>query len=165
MMDYSNRRTAAGLHTVGHSNHPIGRFIELIGTAGIELIVDVRSVPFSRFAPQFNRETLEKSLASAHIGYCYLGDLLGGRPGGTAKGPPRSWEEASASASFREGLRRLWELSVSKRCAVMCAERDPNRCHRKHLIAASVVMMGGAVTHLLYDGTLTPERPEPCILR
>jgi uncharacterized protein (DUF488 family) len=164
-MDYSNRRTAAVLYTVGQSNHPVDGFIELIGAAGIELIVDVRSVPFSRFAPQFNKAALEKSLASARIGYCYLGDLLGGRPGGRTKGPPLSWEEASASASFREGLRRLWELSVSKRCAVMCAERDPDRCHRKHLIAAAVVMMGGAVTHLLYDGTLAPEKPEPCIVR
>jgi uncharacterized protein (DUF488 family) len=164
-MDYSSRQTTAVLYTVGHSNHPIGRFIELINAAGIELIVDVRSVPFSRFAPQFNRAALEKSLSSARIGYCYLGDLLGGRPGGRSKGAPLSWEEASAGEPFQEGLRRLWELSVSKRCAVMCAERDPNRCHRKHLIAAGVVMMGGAVTHLLYDGTLVPEPPQPSILR
>ena len=85
-MDYSSRQTTAVLYTVGHSNHPIGRFIELINAAGIELIVDVRSVPFSRFAPQFNRAALEKSLASARIGYHYLGDLLGGRPGGRTKG-------------------------------------------------------------------------------
>jgi uncharacterized protein (DUF488 family) len=164
-MDYNDRQAQAVLYTIGHSNHPIGRFIELITTAGIELIVDVRSVPFSRFAPQFNRAALEKSLASARIGYYYLGDLLGGRPGGRTSGVPLLWEEASADASFREGLRQLWDLSVSKRCAVMCAERDPNRCHRKHLIAAAVLMMGGTVTHLLHDGTLVPERPEPSILR
>jgi uncharacterized protein (DUF488 family) len=157
-MDSGDRRPPAVLFTVGHSNHPIDRFIGLLEAAGIELIVDVRSAPFSRFAPQFNRAAIEKSLASAGIAYCYLGDLLGGLPGG-AKAPPLAWEEARASEPFGEGLRRLSELYQSRRTAVMCAEHDPDRCHRKHLVAAAVVMMGGSVAHLMGDGTVVSEPP------
>jgi uncharacterized protein (DUF488 family) len=157
-MDYSARPTAT-LYTVGHGNHPIDRFIELIGSVGIELVIDVRSVPFSRFAPQFNKAVLEKSLGSAHIGYYYLGDLLGGRPGAGNTKAPLSFEEATTRASFQDGLRRLSALSGAGRSAVMCAERDPNRCHRKHLIARAVVSGGGTVIHLLDDGALVPEEP------
>ena len=157
-MDRKDRPASSVLYTVGHSNHPIERFIELIDGVGIELIVDVRSVPFSRFAPQFNRKIVEKSLNSANLGYHYLGDLLGGRPEGMGERTFLSWEQAAALASFQDGLGRLSALSASKRCAVMCAEKDPNRCHRKHLIARAVVSGGGNVVHILGDGTLVPER-------
>ncbi len=157
-MDYNRSGAAVPvLYTVGHSNHPIERFIELIRGVGIELVVDVRSVPFSRFAPQFNRKMLEESLNSANVGYHYLGDLLGGRPEGMDKKAVLSWEEAMARMSFQDGLRRLAALSVSSRSAVMCAEKDPDRCHRKHLIARAVVSLGGSVVHILADGTLVPE--------
>jgi uncharacterized protein (DUF488 family) len=157
-MDYRNRPTAA-LYTIGHGNHPIDRFIELIRGVGIESIIDVRSIPFSRFAPQFNKAVLEKSLGSAHIGYHYLGDLLGGRPGAGNIKTPLSFEEATARASFQDGLRRLSALYSAGRSAVMCAERDPNRCHRKHLIARAIVSAGGTVIHILDDGTLVREDP------
>lgn len=156
-MDSRDRPTASVLYTVGHSNHPIERFIELIDGVGIELIVDVRSVPFSRFAPQFNRTTVEKSLNSSNIGYHYMGDLLGGRPEGMGERAFLSWEQAAARTSFQDGLRRLSALSALKRCAVMCAEKDPNRCHRKHLIARAVVSWGGNVVHILGDSALVPE--------
>ncbi len=163
-MDCRNR-PAAPLYTIGHGNHPIDRFIELIHDAGIELVIDVRSVPFSRFAPQFNKSRLEKSLGAAHIGYHYLGDLLGGRPGAGSVKAPLTLGEATARASFQDGLRRLSALSGSRRCAVMCAERDPNRCHRKHLIARALVGRGGTVIHILDDGTLVPEEPaDLCLL-
>lgn len=158
-MDRSDWRGAQALLTVGHSNHPIERFIELIAGAGIETIVDVRSAPFSRFAPQFNKAALAKSLAAAHIGYRYLGNLLGGRPGGGPDGVHLTWEEAASRESFREGMDTLLALCLAGRCAVMCAEKDPNRCHRTHLIGAAVMAARGNVIHLLGDGTLVPEEP------
>lgn len=159
-MDSDSRQGDGILLTVGHSNHPIDRFIGLIRAAGIELIVDVRSVPFSRFAPQFNRRALERSLGEAGIGYLYRGDVLGGRPAGREAQGPHTLAEASESPSFREGLRELRELSLAKRCAVMCAERDPDRCHRTHLIAAGIAPLGVPVAHLLADGTLIPDVPD-----
>jgi uncharacterized protein (DUF488 family) len=146
------------LYTVGHGDHPIGRFISLITGAGARHVVDVRSVPYSRFAPQFNARALQTALAAGGIGYTYLGDLLGGRPRG--KGEPLTYDEAITRESFGEGLRRLAEISRSERCAIMCAERDPNRCHRRHIIARAVVSRGGSVTHILDDGTFVPEAPD-----
>ena len=66
--------------TVGHSNHPIGKFIELLRLHAIELVCDVRSTPYSRFNPQFNRETLLGELKKHGIGYIFLGRELGGKP-------------------------------------------------------------------------------------
>ncbi len=152
-----NRSTDIHLYTVGHGNHPIGRFIELVKGAGVELIVDVRSIPYSRFAPQFNKGALETALGSARIGYHYLGDHLGGRPREKEKQGVLSYDEAVGSESFEEGLRRLSELSRSGSSAIMCAEKDPNRCHRTHIIARAVVSRGGSVIHILDDGTLMPE--------
>jgi len=162
-MDRRDRPSVSVLYTVGHGNHPIGRFIQLITGVGIELIVDVRSVPFSRFAPQFNRQTLENSLKSAGVRYCYLGDQLGGRPerSETAMGPG----EKAAPRSFEDGLGRLSTLAASVRSAVMCGEMDPARCHRKHLITPAMVSVGWDVVHVLADGTLVPERHENVTLR
>ncbi len=157
-MDRSDQ-PAPVLFTVGHGNHPTGRFIGLITGAGIELIVDVRSVPFSRFAPQFNRQTIEKSLSSAGIRYHYLGDLLGGwrvKKNMEAGAPGNR----AADGTFMEGLERLSELASAARTAVMCAEMDPARCHRKHLIARAMVAGGWEVVHILADGTLVPEGRE-----
>ena len=159
-MDRSDSRATAVIYTVGHSNHPVDRFIKLIETAGIRLIVDVRSVPYSRFVPQFNKAAVEKALAATGIGYCYMGHLLGGRAADGGKGSPLTWKEAAAGRPFREGIEQLVELSGSRRTAVMCAEKDPNRCHRKHLIAAALVTMGVTVIHLLEDGTSVSEQPE-----
>jgi uncharacterized protein (DUF488 family) len=156
-MGTRNRSADILLYTIGHGNHPIGRFIELLKGAGVELIVDVRSVPYSRFAPQFNKRTLEAALGSAAIGYHYLGDLLGGLPLEKGRRGILSYDEAVGSESFEEGLRRLSALSRSGCSAIMCAEKDPNRCHRKHIIARAVVSRGGSVIHILEDGTLTPE--------
>ncbi len=158
-MDSTHWPTDATLYTIGHGNHPIERFIELIDGAGVKLVVDVRSVPYSRFARQFNKGVLEKALGSAHIGYRYLGDLLGGRPGGTGKTVTLSYRKAMDSESFQEGLGRLAAVSQSTRCAIMCAEKDPDRCHRKHIIARAVVSWGGTVIHILEDATQISERP------
>jgi uncharacterized protein (DUF488 family) len=154
-MDRSDR-PAPVLYTVGHGNHPAERFVELIAGIGIELIVDVRSVPFSRFAPQFNRQTLEKGLAAVGVRYHYLGDLLGGWPGGRDAGTAVAGKR-EADGTFMQGLERLSALAASMRTAVMCAEMDPARCHRKHLIARAMVSEGWDVVHILADGTLVPE--------
>ena len=156
-MGNKSRPSDSPIFTIGHGNLPIGRFIELVDGAGVELVVDVRSIPYSRFAPQFNKGVLEKSLGTAHIGYRYLGDLLGGRPQGRSKQDILLYDEAVVSELFQEGLKRLLSLSQSGRCAVMCAEKDPNRCHRRHIIARAVVSRGGAVTHILDDGALVSE--------
>jgi uncharacterized protein (DUF488 family) len=150
------------IFTIGHSNHPTERFIDLVFGAGIELVIDVRSSPASRHVPHFNRGRIEESLSAAGIDYLYRGDLLGGRRG--SRGGPGSPSDRGASFEerFLEGIGLVVMISRQRRCALMCAVGDPRRCHRKRLIAPALIRRGVRVIHLLPDGTHThEEEPTP----
>jgi uncharacterized protein (DUF488 family) len=131
----------APLLTIGHSSHPIYDFLDLLERHGVELVADVRSVPYSRFNPQFNQTALKLSLLRIGIHYEYFGQDLGGWPAGP---PP----------SFQEGIDRLIGR-VSQCCvAVLCAEEDPARCHRGLLIAPAIRRHGFPVSHIRGNGNL-----------
>jgi uncharacterized protein (DUF488 family) len=133
--------------TIGHSNHPIERFIALVEGAGASAVADVRSFPSSRYAPQFNKDALAKSLEEKAIAYLYCGKELGGR----------THERPSTPESFREGLDRIVTESARHRIALMCAERDPLDCHRL-LLARALVERGIAVGHILASGEIASQR-------
>lgn len=135
--------------TVGHSNHPIGRFLDLLAAAGATAVADVRSAPYSRRVPQFNREPLRDVLSGAGIAYVWLGAALGGKHGAV----PPSPEAVSAA------LDRLGEGAARYRIALLCAEADPARCHRARLVAPLLLARGHAVRHLLADGRVE-EHPD-----
>jgi uncharacterized protein (DUF488 family) len=156
-MDINEMKSRRLIYTIGHGNHALPQFLALLSEATIELVVDVRSFPASRYVPHFNKKALQASLAGSGIDYLYLGDLLGGRPADYEKGHPLVYEDAIKRGGFQEGLARLFELSTTNRCAVMCAEKDPNRCHRRYLISRALIRRGVEVTHILGDGTLVPE--------
>jgi uncharacterized protein (DUF488 family) len=151
--------TAFDLFTVGHSNHPIERFIELVRGAGITAIADVRSTPASRRYPWFNQTRLAPRLADEGIAYVQLGDALGGRPP-----DPRlyrgdgvaDYAAMARSAEFRTGLDRVADGSHRYRVCLMCAEREPLDCHRCLLVAPALKARGFAIGHLLADGTIEP---------
>jgi uncharacterized protein (DUF488 family) len=98
------------LFTIGHSNHPLEKFIELLRRHGVEVVVDTRSQPYSRHAPHFNRDALRAALASAGIRYSFLGEELGGRPRGEeyydAEGYVR-YDRVAAADFFQTGIARL----------------------------------------------------------
>jgi uncharacterized protein (DUF488 family) len=119
------------LFTIGHSNHAIERFVELLATHNIAHVVDVRSFPSSRFSPQFNSAPLKEALAAKSISYSQAGQHLGGRSG-------HSYPELRQTASFRQALRELIVQSQSAPTAIMCAEEDPFTCHRRFLIARAL---------------------------
>jgi uncharacterized protein (DUF488 family) len=144
------------VHTVGHSNHPIDRFMSLLDRHGVTALADVRSTPHSRFNPQFNREALKASLAGAGIAYLWLGDALGGRaedPALLEDGRVR-YDRVARTARFRDGLTRLALGAQSGRLALMCAERDPLHCHRMILVSRHLAEAGGDIRHILADGAL-----------
>jgi uncharacterized protein (DUF488 family) len=145
--------------TIGHSNHPIGKFIELLSIHAIEHICDVRSTPYSRFNPQFNRETLQAELKKHGIGYSHLGKELGGKPSdpGFPADDKARFAMIGKSESFRAGLDRL--LKEAKRCraAILCAEKDPAQCHRTHLICRHIPQ-GVSIHHILADGSILNHR-------
>lgn len=135
------------LYSVGHSNHTIEHFVSLLQGAGVKLLADVRSYPKSRYAPQFNREALERSLPASGIGYLYLGKELGGMA-----------REKISRDAFEHGLRQLIAASERQPTAMMCAERDPLDCHRWLWLTRELTARGIEVRHILATGKIENQR-------
>src|SRR5262249_14725168 len=150
---------AFDLFTIGHSNHPIERFVELVRGAGITAIADVRSTPASRRYPWFNQTRLARRLAQEDLAYVPLGEALGGRPR-----DPRlyrddgvaDYDAMARSDEFRTGLDRVKEGTRRYRVCLMCAEREPLDCHRCLLVARALAERGFAIGHVLADGAIEP---------
>jgi len=149
------------IYTIGHSDHAMEAFIDLLRQHNVTLVVDVRSQPYSRWTPQFNLETLEHDLAEASIEYRYMGDELGGRPSAldlyTAGKPDYGrMEEQSA---YQGGIDELLDLSQTERVAIMCSEGDYRECHRHRLVSQTLLKRGVRVIHIKPDGlTVDGER-------
>ena len=150
------------IYTIGHSNHPIEHFVCLLQQHGIQALADVRSNPYSRFNPQFNREKLQASLAAAGgIRYVFLGEELGARSKDPACYDAEgrvSYTRLAQTPLFRQGIDRLQTGMQQLRIAIMCAERNPLECHRTILVSRELEKVGIPVTHILHDGTLEPNR-------
>ena len=149
------------MYTVGHSNHTTEAFLELVSRHDITHVIDVRSQPYSRWAPQFNRNPLEQSLEEADIAYRFMGDVLGGRPSSPdlySSGSP-DCQRMERDAAYQGGIDQLLELSETERVALMCSEGDYRQCHRHRLIAQTVLKRGALVLHIKPDGaTVKAER-------
>jgi uncharacterized protein (DUF488 family) len=152
---------AFDLFTIGHSNHPIERFLALARGAGITAIADVRSTPASRRYPWFNQTRLAPRLAQESIAYVPLGEALGGRPR-----DPRlyrddgvaDYDAMARTDEFRAGLDRVAEGTRRYRVCLMCAEREPLDCHRCLLVARALAERGFVIGHVLADGAVEPHR-------
>lgn len=150
--------TARQLFTIGHSNHAIETFRALLQQHAIVTIADVRSVPYSRRNPAYNREALTRSLAAAGITYVFLGDELGAK----SKDPAHyennrvQYDRLAARPEFKRALGQLIEHAQTQRLAIMCAEKEPLECHRTLLVARALEAAGVRVVHVLADGRLEP---------
>lgn len=145
------------IFTVGHSNVSIERFLTLLRQHTLAVLVDARSLPHSRYAPQFNRKALQASLLQVGLKYLYLGDRLGGRPADPTYHRPDGsvdYDRLAETPWYREGLQRLKQEADTARVAIMCSEADYRKCHRHWLIARSLVREGIDVQHILHSGAL-----------
>lgn len=144
------------LYTIGHSNHSIERFLELLGRHEINAVVDVRSSPHSRYCPQFNRKPLARKLTGAGIEYVYMGRGLGARPQdpGCYDNGHVSLERAAERSEFTDALKRLRRRMGKHRVALMCAEKDPLECHRTILICRNLKAFEIRIRHILADGSI-----------
>ena len=143
--------------TVGHSNHQVGRLIELLRLHDVSLLVDVRSQPYSRFAHQFNRENLQPVVTNAGLRYLFLGEVLGGRQLGRITDVQErvaAYDRLATSAQFQRGLDLVLEAAASSTVAILCAEEDPTECHRRVWVARGLRERGAAVQHIRGDGRL-----------
>lgn len=153
------------IYTIGHSNHTTEAFIDLLHRHDIDLVIDVRSQPYSQWADQFNRELLHADLDQAGIDYAFMGDTLGGKPP-----DPRLYDPGQERPNYRRmetwpvyqrGMAALVNLARDHRLAVMCSEGDPKECHRHRLITQTLLAQGHRVRHIRSDGTLMEGAPEP----
>ena len=147
------------VYTVGHSNHTLERFIELLRTHLIEVVVDVRSSPYSRYATWFDREPLKASLSEGGVMYLFLGDKLGGLPKAAEfydKEGYVLYGRVAASPEFAQGIERLMTGISDYRIALMCGEENPTDCHRNLLIGKVLADRDVEVIHIRGDGTLKP---------
>ena len=153
------------LYSIGHSNVPTERLIELLRQHGIATLCDVRSAPYSRYNPQFNREDLAEALRVGGIAYRFMGDSLGGKPADTAlrtaDGVLPDYDKIAASPAFQRGLDQLIALGVERPTAFMCSDADYRACHRHRLIAPALIAGGVAVWHIMPDGSLERGEIEP----
>jgi uncharacterized protein (DUF488 family) len=142
--------------TIGHSNHPLLRFLDLLGRAEVTAVADVRSAPVSRFAPHFNKARLPESLHKKGIAYVFLGKELGGRPEQSAlfTDGVADYEKMAAVPEFRSGIERLIAGARSHRIAALCAEADPLDCHRCLLVGRALTEAGADVGHILSSGEI-----------
>jgi uncharacterized protein (DUF488 family) len=152
-----NERFESSVLTVGHSTRTLEEFLKLLKAHGATCVVDVRTVPRSRRNPQFNRETLPKSLKNAHIDYVHMPGLGGlRRPKldsintGFVNASFRGFADYMETPEFELNLEKLVELSKQQRIAIMCAEAVPWRCHRS-LIADALVVRGIRTKHIMSE--------------
>jgi uncharacterized protein (DUF488 family) len=142
------------LYTIGHSNRTIEYFVDLLQAFEIELVVDIRTIPRSRHNPQFNQDALKKALKKQHIEYVHL-KRLGGLRHAKKDSLNTGWQNASfrgfadymQTAEFKAGLKELIAFAKEKRCAILCAEAVPWRCHRS-LIADALTVKRWKVMHI-----------------
>lgn len=144
------------IYTIGHSNHTIEYFTDLLKRHGINAVADVRSAPYSKYHSQFNKETLSLYLNNEGISYVFLGKELGARPDdpGCYKNGKVNYDLLAERDEFKKGLNRIIDGSKKRQIALMCAEKEPLDCHRTILICHRLRDFGLSIKHILSDGTI-----------
>jgi len=145
------------IYTIGHSNIEPGEFIKRVKQFNIEVLVDVRSKPYSQYVPHFNKEKIEQLCANNEIKYLFLGDLLGGKPKDNSiydKEEKVNYELLAKKDYFLAGIDRLLNLAKKYRICLMCSEGQPDECHRNRLLGPALEKIGIEALHILSDGTV-----------
>jgi uncharacterized protein (DUF488 family) len=147
---------SALVFTVGHSTHSTQKLLDLLRRNGISAIADVRSQPYSRMNPQFNRESLKDALKAVGISYVFLGRELGARTDDRncyVDGKVQ-YDRLAKTDAFQHGLTRVVNGTSRYRIALLCAEKDPLTCHRAILVVRHLVARGLRAAHIHEDGHL-----------
>lgn len=156
-----NAQPLPAIFTIGHSNLDTETFLALLRQHELATLVDVRSAPYSRYAPHFNRGALNALLHDEGIRYVWAGTTLGGRPhdpacyrDGVVRKGNIDYRAMARQGWYRDGVRQLLENAADAPTVVMCSEEDPRRCHRHHLIEQTLRERGVCVLHIRRDGIL-----------
>jgi len=146
------------LFTIGHSNRPPDELLAVLGEAGIATLVDVRAEPRSRRHPHFNEDALRAACSPVNIVYHWAGRHLGGMRPLRPDSPHvaldegrRGFADHMDSEIFRKAVAQLASMAARTPPAILCAEREPERCHRA-LIADYLLLQGARIVHLIAPG-------------
>lgn len=153
--------TQHALYTIGHGNRKPDEFLDLLKRYDVEYLIDVRSQPYSRFSPSFNREDLSFFMQDNGVQYVFMGDSLGGRPADLACyiDGKIDYEIVMTKEFFLEGIQRLkTAYSKNLKVALMCSETDPCECHRSKLIGRVLESEGLDLRHIDEKGRLKDQR-------
>jgi len=143
--------------TIGHSNHAIEAWLELLRRHTVEVVVDTRSSPYSKYVPQFDRDLVQRSLEQAGFRYLFLGAELGGRPENPAYYDSKGhvlYSRLRDDHRFEAAIARLESGMERFRVALLCGEEDPAHCHRRLLIGRVLAERGHTMLHIRGDGRL-----------
>ena len=146
--------------TIGHSNHSAEKFVGLLKEHGIEVVADVRSQPYSRYAPHFNAKYIEAILLENGIGRLFLGSELGGRPKTEEfydEDGRVDYARIERSRPFLDGIQQLERGVQYRRIALLCSEEDPGGCHRRLLIGRVLIERGISIRHIRGNGSVQTE--------
>jgi uncharacterized protein (DUF488 family) len=144
------------IFTIGHSTHTFEKLLGLLKAHNVSAVCDVRSAPYSRMNPQFNREGFAEQLRENQIAYIYLGTELGGRTEDPAcyEGKRVRYDRLAQKDIFQSGLQSVVEGATKYSLCLLCAEKEPLDCHRTLLVSRHLADMGLEVQHILSDGGL-----------
>jgi uncharacterized protein (DUF488 family) len=149
------------IFTVGYGRLSFAQLLSLLRKHSIETVVDVRSAPYSKYSPEFCKSSLKSLLVSQGIKYLFLCDekgenLLGGKPKDPSViiGGLIYYELISEKEYFKTGIKKLLDIAKDRTVCLLCAEEDPNRCHRHHLITKTLLSAGIKVFHIRADGRI-----------
>jgi uncharacterized protein (DUF488 family) len=147
--------------TVGHSNHDVDVLLALVQRHRVAHVVDVRSHPYSRYAPHFNRDELQASIEACGIRYAFLGSVLGGRPRREdqldADGHAL-YDRMATEPAFDDAIDRILRGASEHRIALLCSCGQPHECHRRLLVGKVLCDRGAELRHILPDGDVMTER-------
>lgn len=144
------------VYTIGHSNVEPDEFVKRLKQFNIEILIDVRSRPYSKYVPSFNKDKIERLCKDNGINYLFLGDLLGGKPEDDSVTYERikiNYGLLAQKDYFLQGIDKLLNLASGYVVCLMCSEGQPDECHRSLLLAPVLEKRGIEVLHILPDRT------------
>ncbi|EZP73663.1 hypothetical protein BV96_01106 [Sphingomonas paucimobilis] len=148
------------LFTVGYSGLEMQGFVALLRANHVNVVCDVRSMPYSKYKPDFSRAPFKAGLNAAGIKYTFLGDQLGARPKDRAcyVNGQATYERISKSDFFKSGLDRIRTGSAMMNLAIVCSESDPIECHRAILVCRNLDDIRDRIAHIHGNGQIEDQR-------
>ena len=149
------------IYTIGHSNQDVQSFIELLKRRSIEVVVDVRSNPYSKYASQFNKKEVQGDIRDNGMKYMFMGKEIGGKPADLQFYDSEGYvlySKIAESPMFTGGIERLLKGITKYKVVLMCSEENPATCHRRLLIGRVLSDHGVDMLHIRSDGSVQTEK-------